>query len=373
MIELLDKHCVEIAGELRAPGLALDRDPDAITRFTGLAGVRLQQAMAIPPEYAEPYRVDGHAFAGGSCLSQVVVADRLSHGDPGVLLAAPGPSLSGLVVHALGDAVQRGRYFERLLAAPTWTFFALTEHGKGTAAAELETTLRADGTLHGVKRYIGNGARAQLGVVFCRSSPGPFGIEAVLADTPAPGFTGRMLPTTGMSGVRLGELEFTGLRVTAVLGAGRKPSRRGLFGARQALERNRLLIAAMAVGVADAVADHLASQRKHPSTMDKARLDELAGRVQLARTRVREAATALDAGRPDTHRIAAAKLTSASLAEEATLLAVDLLGPTALLDHPWLEKTYRDVRGFGIMDGVADLHRLRIFQGALRRERGSAG
>nr|WP_042193684.1 acyl-CoA dehydrogenase family protein [Kibdelosporangium sp. MJ126-NF4]CEL20846.1 Butyryl-CoA dehydrogenase [Kibdelosporangium sp. MJ126-NF4]CTQ98349.1 Butyryl-CoA dehydrogenase (EC 1.3.8.1) [Kibdelosporangium sp. MJ126-NF4] len=371
-LAVLERHCAEIAHELRDPGLALDNDPDVITRYTDLAAVRLQQAMLIPPEYADAYRIEGRALRGGSSVAQVVVADRLSYGDPGVLLAAPGPGLSGFVVHALGDADQRCRYFERLTTTPTWTFFALTEHGRGTAAAELQAALRPDGpsryTLHGAKRYIGNGARAQMGVVFCRRAPGPFGIEAVLVDTAAPGFSGKALTTTGLAGVRLGELELTGLAVTEdmILGAGRKPSRRGLFGAREALTRNRPIVAAMAVGVADAVIDYARAQRRHLSTMDAARLDELASRVHVTRARLREVAATVDAGRPDQHRISATKLTAARLAEEATLLAVGLLGPTALLDHPWLGKTYRDVRGFEIMDGTADLHRLQVFQGVLR-------
>jgi alkylation response protein AidB-like acyl-CoA dehydrogenase len=37
-----------------------------------------------------------------------------------------------------------------------------------------------------------------------------------------------------------------------------------------------------------------------------------------------------------------------------------------LLEHPWLEKTYRDVRAFEIMKGTTNPHRLSIFQGLLK-------
>lgn len=377
-LRVLEDHCVEIARELREPGLVLDEDPDAITKYLDLPAVRLQEAMLIPPRFAaETYRVGGHSFPGGSCLARVVVMDRLAHGDPGVLLASPGPSLAGAAVQALGDEEQQRRFFERFSARPTWTFFALTEHGKGSAAAELETRLVTSDeglSLHGTKKYIGNGARAQTGVVFCRRAPGPLGVEAVLVDTPAPGFRGELLPIVGLRGVRISELVFDGVRVDPadVLGADRKPSRRGFLGARQTLTTYRPSLAAMAVGVADAVLDYARAERTTLSTVDELRVADLAGRVRVARRRVREVAAALDAGRPDAHKTSAAKLTATRLAEEATLLAVDLLGPTALLEHPWLDKTYRDVRAFEFMEGSGDIHRLLVFQGALRDPGGGA-
>lgn len=372
-LRILERHCIEIAGELREPGLTLDKDPDAISKYLDLPAVEIQQAMLIPPEYADRfYQVDGHRFPGGTCLSRVVVMDRLSYGDPGVLLAAPGPSLSGVTVQALGDEDQRSRYFQRLTSAPTWTFFALTEHGKGSAAAELQTRLEPAGPdesrLYGTKRYIGNGARAQLGVVFCRRAPGPFGIEAVLVDSSAAGFRAADLLIVGMRGVRISEIEFSGLRVSRdmVLGAHHKPTQRGLLGAQQTLLHYRPSLTAMAVGVTDAVIDYVRAATRVRSRWTAARLDHLAHRTHLARRQVREVAAALDAGRPNLYRISGAKLTAVRLAEEATLLGVELLGPRALLDHPWLDKTYRDVRAFEFMEGAGDIHRLLVFQGVWR-------
>jgi alkylation response protein AidB-like acyl-CoA dehydrogenase len=328
--------------------------------------------MVIPPEYTDrPYRVDGRVLRGGSCLSRVIVMDRLSYGDPGVLLASPGPSLSGVAVLALGDDAQRERYFARLTAEPTWTFFGLTEHGRGSAAAELTTQLVPAGgghLLRGAKKYIGNGARAQLGVVFCRRAPGPFGIEAVLVDTTAPGFRAELLPLVGMRGVRISEVWFDDLPVgpDAVLGAHLRPTRRGLLGARETLLRYRPSLTAMAVGVSDAVLDYVTGQRTALSHGDQADVADLACRISVARRAVREVAVALDTGHGDPHAVSAAKYTAVRLAEEATLLAVRLLGPAALPEHPWLAKTYRDVRAFEYMEGAGDIHRLLVFQGVLR-------
>jgi alkylation response protein AidB-like acyl-CoA dehydrogenase len=44
----------------------------------------------------------------------------------------------------------------------------------------MSTTLTPDGDQHfvlrGAKRYIGNAARADLGIVFARTRPGPLGV-----------------------------------------------------------------------------------------------------------------------------------------------------------------------------------------------------
>ena len=63
---------------------------------------------------------------------------------------------------------------------------------------------------------------------------------------------------------------------------------------------------------------------------------------------------------------AAVKLRAARLAEEVTVLAAELLGPASLVEHPWLEKTYRDARGFEFMEGTGNVHRRGVFQGLLR-------
>ncbi|WP_232666638.1 acyl-CoA dehydrogenase family protein [Pseudonocardia sp. TRM90224] len=373
----MEKHAIDVAAELRGPDLVLDADPDTVAAHLDLPALRLHQATMIPPAHTEqPYRIDGKAVVGGSCLVQTVVTERLSYGDPGLVLVAPGPSLSGVVLDGLGDAAQQQAFYRRFtqrFTGPTWTFFALTEHGKGSAAAELETTLlpAADPghfTLHGTKRYIGNGAHAQVGVVFARRAPGPFGIEAVLVDATAPGLTADLLPTIGLTGARIAQLTFDGLLVgpDMILGRTRRPSRRGLLGAREALHFYRPLLAARAIGVADAVLDHVRDARGWLPAAGQAQLDTLRARIRYTRDRVRAAASAVDAGSPPQHDIAAGKLGASRLAEEATLLAVELLGPTTLLEDPWLAKAYRDVRAFEIMDGVGDLHRLQVFQGVLR-------
>ncbi|GGM05862.1 acyl-CoA dehydrogenase family protein [Micromonospora yangpuensis] len=371
---LLNAYCRDIAAALRAPGMVLDRDPDAIAEHLDLPAVALQNHVLMPAEYRRGGDARlARAVSGVSCVSWALVAERLAYGDTGMVLASPGPSLSSAAVRALADDAQQAWFYGRLAERPTWTFFGLTEPGKGSAAAELETTLTPapDGVgwlLTGEKTYIGNGARAQLGVVLCRRAPGPWGIEAVLVDTADAGWHAELLPLVGLRGSRISRIRLDGMYIPPdrLLGAGRPRSRRGLHGALRTLLWFRPSVAALAVGVTHAVCDYVLEHRPRLGGGDRARLDDLIDRSMRVRRLVYAAAAEVDAGAANAHRIGATKMSAARLAEEATLLAADLLGPASLREHPWLEKTYRDVRAFEFMEGTGNIHRRGVFQGLLR-------
>jgi alkylation response protein AidB-like acyl-CoA dehydrogenase len=367
----LDRYCHEVGLQYRGPGVVLDRDPDAVEPILALPGVRFAQYGFLPPPYRDGLDVPhGLADAAHSCLGGVIACERFAYGDPGVMLASPGPSLSGGVIEAIADPAQYDRYFSRIAQPSTHTFFALTEPNKGSAVMELETLLTrapdGDGwLLNGEKRYIGNGSRAPVGVVFCRRAPGPLGIEAVLVDTSAPGFTAMPLPTMGLRGARISRLRFENVRIAPqdLLGAHLPPSRRGLRGALHILYRFRPGIAAMALGCTQAACDYLRQRRPALPKAERLRLEGLLDRVFAIRRLTYRAAADVDAGRVNVARIGGVKAQAAALAEAATLLVAELLGPAALVEHPWLEKVYRDVRAFELMEGTTNLHLLAVYQG----------
>jgi alkylation response protein AidB-like acyl-CoA dehydrogenase len=373
-VAALRSYVRQAAAGLGEIGLEIDRDPTAIDRWLDLPAVRIMRSCSIPPEYLEsPLRVDGHTYDMSSCLEHTVTIEELSYGDASFMLACPGPIMSGVTVGALGDDRQRDAYYRRVAGPePVWTFFGLTEPGKGSAATELETALEPDGEgfrLTGAKRYVGNAAFAQFGVVFCRRAPGPLGIEAVLVDTDAPGFHAELIPTVGMRGVRISAITMDHVRVerAQILGFDtRKPSRRGLIGAIQTLQRFRPVLTGTAVGLCRAVLDHVRARRPGLSGAGRWRLAEAQDRLDAVRQRNYAVAESVDAGRIRPDRIAGVKTRAAELAEHCTLLAADLLGPAALLEDPVLNKLYRDARAFEFMEGTGHIQRLAVFQGVLK-------
>jgi alkylation response protein AidB-like acyl-CoA dehydrogenase len=351
----------------------LDRDPDAIDGYLDLPAVRFGREFFVPPRYRTGDLPAHLLDLGHLCHAAAVMLERYGYGDPNIIVASPGPSLSGGVIAALADEAQADRFYSRLAAAPTHTFFGLTEPEKGSAVTELHTTLRpapdGDGwLLRGEKRYIGNGARAQLGVVFCRRAPGPWGVEAVLVDTAASGFSADLLPTLGLRGARISWQRYDDVRVPAgdLLGAHLRPSRRGLHGALHGLYRFRPGIAAMALGCAQAAYDYLCRHRPVLPKADRLEVEGLLDRLASVRRLTHLVAIDVDRGAPDPHRIGASKAQAAVVAEDMTALVARLLGPASLIEHPWLEKTCRDVRAFEIMEGTTNLHRLSVLQGLLK-------
>jgi acyl-CoA dehydrogenase len=386
MIELdgrtlaIQRRAREWAQELRPLALELDRDPDAIHRHLDVAIVRYLTRMPIPPEYnPDPVVVDGHRFYGTGTLERVVFAEEVAVGDAGMLLSAPGPVMSGVLVDALGDERQKEWFYSRIVERPTWTFFALTEPGRGSDAGAMRTTLTpgADGghVLNGAKRYVGNAARADMGVVFARSRPGPLGVTAVLAETASPGFTAEPLETIGLRGLRITAITLDDVPIPAdrVLGRHLKPTRRGMWSAVQGLNRLRPGVAAFGLGIARAAHEYALANRRSLTAHERHALDRLGRRAEGVRQLIWRSAIAVDEGDPAAgHLASAAKARASRFAEDATLEVLGLFGRGARLEHPLLDKLARDARGVEFMEGTGNIQKLNLFAGLTQGRLGRA-
>ena len=361
----------ELARPMRAAHLELDRDPSLIA--DRLAALPWRRLMGVPARYnPDPFRVDGRPVYLDCCVEQVTVFEELARADAAAALALPGPAMSGFVVAQLADAEQAERYFGRLAAEPTWTFFGMTEPARGSDPAAMTTALRKGETgdglvLDGVKRYIGNGARAAIGVMFARSSPGPLGVKAVLLETDRPGFTAVPLDTLGLRGLQLSELRMEAVPVDEadLLGRGRSATRQGMWAATHTFHRFRPVVACYALGVAQAAYDYVLEHRG-PHSSARHVLEDLDDRLRAARALVLAAARAADHDVADGTLASAAKIRAVALAERSTTTAVRLLGPGARLEHPALDKWVRDARAFEYMEGTGNIQRLTLAQGYLQ-------
>jgi len=371
----------ELAAPLRGLALGLDRDPGLCTELLGLLPWR--QLMGLPAAYnQDPIMLRGRPAYLDSCAEQVTAFEELARVDAAAVLALPGPSMSGFAVSQLADEAQSERYFGLLAAEPTWTFFGMTEPARGSDPAGMSTALRpaASGdamVLSGVKRFVGNGARAALGVVFARRSPGPLGISAVLLETDRPGFTAVPLDTLGLRGLQLSELRMDAVPIADadLLGRHRSATRQGMWAATRTFNRFRPVVACFALGVAQAAYDYVLEYRcpghgrsGHlcPAGADGHVFEELAGRLRATRALVLAAARSADRDPADGTLASAAKIQAVALAEQCTATAVRMLGPGARFDHPSLDKWVRDARAFEYMEGTGNIQRLTLAQGYLQ-------
>lgn len=353
----------EAAADLRARALAVDAAPTAMADHLDAPAVRLLRQLTTPAEHR-----DG-SWPDAANEERVAGLLELARGDAAALLALPGPALAGVVVDVLGDHEQRTRFHDRLADGRTWTFFAMTEPERGADTAAIGALLKKAGgeyRLHGRKRYIANGARGAVGVVFARTGPSPQSIRAVLVELPAPGLAARRLDTVGLRGACLSELVFDGFRVTEeqVLGRHLPHHQRGLWGALRTFNLMRVQVAALALGTAYAIHDEVTSVR--PDAPDRA---TVAARLAATRRLVLDAAAHADKDAERAYLPSVAKLASVPLAFRTSRWAATSLGPAGLLEHPLVEKWTRDVRAFEAMESTTNLQRLRVAQDYLE-ERG---
>jgi acyl-CoA dehydrogenase len=362
----------EYAAALRVTALDFDADPGLAPRLL-LQRLPWRQLMGLPAAYnPDPLRVRGRPAYLDSCRQQVVLYEELARADAAAVLALPGPSMSGFVVAELGDDVQRDRYCQLLAEDPTWTFFGMTEPAHGSDPASMDTTLdpgdAGELALNGVKRFVGNGARARTGVVFARRHPGPLGIVAVLLDTARPGFSSLPLETLGLRALQLSEVRMRDVPVAPedLLGRRKSGTRQGMWAATRTFNRYRPVVSCFALGVAQAAYDYVLENRRELRGAERHLLSVFDGRLHGVRALIAAAAAAADLSPGDGALASAAKIRAVRLAQEITTTALPLLGPGARWEHPLLDKLARDARGFEFMEGTSSIQRSTLAQGYLQ-------
>ncbi len=219
-------------------------------------------------------------------------------------------------------------------------------------------------TVTGEKRYIGNAARAAMGVVFARERPGPLGIGAYLLEAPTSGLTATPLPMVGLRPVQICQVSFDAVRVPAenVLGRHLPRSRRGLHACLAVFNRLRPGVAALALGVAAGALELYDALEPAPGPLAAARRTEWSERVSAVRRLVIEAADVVDRT-GDGSLAAVAKASACQLAERLTLDVCQALGPGARFTRPELDRAVRDARGLEFMEGTQNMQLLTAFHG----------
>ena len=361
----------EMAGELRDHALAVDADPYDMKPHLDVAAFRLVREFMIPLRFSDgPPRIGRHEFEPGTCLQGVVWTLEFAHGDPGMVLAAPGSSLAGVLVDQLGDAGQQEHFYGALADAATWSFFGMTEPDRGNDASGLETALRRESPdlyrLSGTKRYIGNGSRGAIGVVFARTGSGPLSIRAAIVSAGAPGFKTTPLDMVGLRGACLGEMRMDDVPVPAEMLLGRHlpVTRRGLWGAVRVFNTMRAHVAALAVGTGLALVDLVRAERPQAPGAE-----DLAARLEACRQLVYAAGASVDRDRDAGGPSSVAKSVAAALSREASRWAVRSLSSDAIVAHPLLEKWTRDVCSFEFMEGTTDIQRQHVAKSYLKGRR----
>ncbi|WP_395612138.1 acyl-CoA dehydrogenase family protein [Allosphingosinicella sp.] len=276
----------------------------------------------------------------------------------------------GLVM--AGSDAQKAEWLPRIASGEIVTSFALTEPGAGSDSASVQTRAVKDGDVYrltGTKRFITNADKASLFTVMARTGgEGAHGVSAFLVPADLPRVSvGKAEKKMGQQGAHVCDVNFDAAPVPVANRLG--PEGEGFKIAMRVLDRGRLHIAAVCVGIserliADAVA--YATERKQfgKSLSDfqliQAMIADSKTETMAARALVLEAAALKDDGKPITLEAAAAKYFASETVGRVADRAVQIFGGAGYIADYGIERLYRDVRLFRIYEGTSQIQQLVI-------------
>lgn len=294
-----------------------------------------------------------------------------------IVAGACGSTASALTAHYLAtdslllgaDQPLQDRFLPAASEGKTLGAFALTERNAGSDPADMKTRATREGDhyrLKGAKCFISNGGLADFLVVYAVTNPeaGHRGISAFVVEKGTPGFTpGRAEKTMGLKGGHVWELAFDCL-IPAENRIGAEGT--GFKTAMQVLDRGRLEVAAMCIGIAQAAFDAATEWAKtriiggEPLADRQGirwQLADMATDLQAARLLALEAARQRQNGTRFSQAASMAKLYASEMAQRVTDAALQLHGGYGFTRDFPLERYARDCRIMRIYEGSSEIQR----------------
>lgn len=292
-----------------------------------------------------------------SAISGVLVAEELAWGDLSIALHLLAPRLLLYPVILSGTAEQQ----KQILSAFGGNEFrgataAVMEPRFGFDLAELGTIAKRHNgayAVSGAKCLVPLGGAAEHVLTYARNDDGT--VSGFVVDKGAAGLTRvEREKNMGLKALETGELTFEQCSVPA--------ANRIACDFPALMNRSRVALAAMAVGVARAAFEYARDYAKDRKAFGVAigqkqaiafMLAEMATEIDATRLLTWEAAWKIDRGEEATREAVLAKQYAANMAMKVTDNAVQVLGGHGYIrEHP-VEMWARNARGFAIFEGLA--------------------
>jgi acyl-CoA dehydrogenase len=368
---------------------------DTIARFVrerlAPAEAEVAEKDAVPPAIIAEMRnlglfgmtiPEAHGGLGLSMSDEAQVLFELCQTSPAfrsVHGTNNGIGSQGIVID--GTDEQKRKYLPRLASGEIIASFALTEPDAGSDAASLKTTARRAGNgwvLNGTKRFITNAPHAGLFTVMARTNPddkGAGGISAFLVEAPNPGLKlGKPDRKMGQRGAHTADVIFDDCRVPADALLGGKEGQ-GFKTAMKVLDRGRIHIAAVCVGVAERLIRDMVRYAKErvqfgqpigEFQLVQAMLADSRAEAYAARAMVTDAARRKDAGEIVSTEASCCKYFASEMVGRVADHAVQIHGGSGYIADVGIERFYRDVRLFRLYEGTSQIQQLVIARNMLR-------
>ena len=284
----------------------------------------------------------------------------------------------GLVM--AGSPAQKAQWLPRIASGEIVTSFALTEPDVGSDSGSVKTRAVKDGDVYrltGTKRYITNADKADLFTVMARTGeePGARGVSAFLVPRTLAGVSvGTPEKKMGQKGAKVADLNLDDVPVPAANRLGAEGE--GFKIAMRVLDRGRLHIAAVCVGVAERLIADCVAYAGERHQFGKAIADHqlIQGMIAdsktealVARALVLETASRKDAQEDVVLESAAAKYYSSEMVGRVADRAVQIYGGAGYIADYGIERLYRDVRLFRIYEGTSQIQQVIIARETMKR------
>ena len=319
----------------------------------------------IPAEYG------GCGF--GDLEAAVIMEEIARHcGATALMLDAHNALCCAHLILAASDA-QKKKYLPALAKGEYLGAWALSEPGCGSDAAALTAEAKLEGdtwVLNGAKHWITNGHHAGVFVIMAKTTPegGAKGISAFIVERDTPGLIiGPKEDKMGMRASDTVRLTLEDLRIPSDHLCGEL--NHGFLDAMKVLERGRITISAMSVGLGRGALEESLSYAQQRTAFGKVifehqsiqfMLADMAMEIDAARLLTRKAAILSDAGKPANIDASVAKLFSSEAATRACLNAIQIHGGTGYTKEVPVERYMRDAKLCEIGEGSSQIQRVII-------------
>lgn len=283
-----------------------------------------------------------------------------------------------------GTPEQQAQWLPKLATGEIIASFALTEPEAGSDAASLRTTARREGDhyiVNGTKRYITNAPHAGMFTLMARTNPedkGAGGVSSFIVDAKTPGISfGKYDVKMGQKGAHTCDVIFDNVKVPVANLIGLKEGQ-GFKTAMKVLEKGRIHIAAVSVGVAkrilrDALQYALERQQFGQPICEfqlvQAMLADSQAELYAAECMVIDAARRRDDGHIVSTEASCSKMFATEMVGRVADRAVQILGGAGYMAEYGIERFYRDVRLFRLYEGTTQIQQIIIARNMVREAR----
>ena len=352
-----------VAGELDQQ----ERFPEDIYRQMaelGLFGISVPESLGGP---------------GFDTLTYALVMEELSRGYASVADQCGLVELISTLLVQHGTAEQQSTWLGPALRAETKVAYCITEAEAGTDVSGIRTEAMPDGDgwrLNGAKLWIHNAPIADIGFVLARTDKeaGHRGMSIFIVDLHASGVErGPREHKMGQRASPVGGLTFVDVKLPANALLGEKG--RGFHMMMSVLDKGRVGIAALAVGIAqaglEAALDYAQQRKQFGQSISEFQgvqwlLADMAKDICASRLLVHNAAVKLDANDNATMACSMAKCFASDTAVARTADAVQVFGGIGYINGVEVERLYRDAKITQIYEGTNQIQRMIVARELLR-------